>query len=62
MTRHWNSIVRKMAPALSAGFLLQANGCTIDTNAIAEGVVTAVVNNLISNIVFGIFNVPLSGF
>lgn len=62
MTRHWNSIVRKMAPALSAGFLLQANGCAIDTNALAEGVLTAVVNNVISSLVFGIFNVPLTGF
>lgn len=62
MTRHWNSIVRKMAPALSAGLLLQANGCTIDANTIAQDVLTAVANNLIANIVFGIFNVPLSGF
>ncbi len=62
MTRHWNSIVRKLAPALSAGFLLQANGCVVDPNAIAESVLTGIVNNVIASLVFGIFNVPLAGF
>ncbi len=63
MTRHWNSIVRKMAPALSAGLLLQAGGCDIvDPNMIAEGLLTAIANNLISSFVFGVFNIPFAGF
>ncbi|UCC29812.1 MAG: hypothetical protein JSU86_16600 [Phycisphaerales bacterium] len=62
MMRHWNSIVRKMAPVLGAGLLLQAGGCSVDLSAIGQGLLTSIATNLISSIVFGLFNVPLSGF
>ncbi len=62
MTGHWNSIVRKTAPALGAGLLLQANGCSLDLNTVVPGLLTTIVNNLISNFVFGVFNIPFSGF
>ena len=62
MTRRWNSMVRKTAPILTAGFLLQAGGCSFDPNSIAQGLLTAIANSLVSNLVFGIFNIPVSGF
>ncbi len=62
MTGNWNSIVRKTAPALCAGLLLQASGCSIDPNTILPGLLTTIANNLISNFVFGAFNIPFSGF
>ena len=63
MTRHWNAIVRKTVPALSAGLLLQAGGCDIaDPNTIAQGLFTTIANNVISSFVFGVFNIPFSGF
>lgn len=62
MTRQWHSIVRKMAPILSAGLLLQAGGCSIDLGTTIQGLVTAAVNDLIASFVYGLFNIPLTGF
>ena len=62
MTRHWNSSVRKMAPILSAGLLLQAGGCNIDFGTTVQGLVSAAVNDLIASFVYGVFNIPLTGF
>ncbi len=62
MVRHWNSIVRKMAPILGAGLLLQAGGCSVDLSAIGQGLLNSIATNLISSVVFGLFNIPLSGF
>ena len=62
MTRRWNLLVRKMSPLLAAGMLLQAGSCAVDPNAIAQGLFSAIVNQLISNLVFGLFNIPISGF
>ena len=62
MTRCWNSFVRKAGPLLGAGLLLQVGSCAVDPNAVVGGLVTTVLNNLITSVVFGAFNVPLSGF
>lgn len=62
MKRYWNSFVRKAAPLLGAGFLLQASGCAIDVGEIAQGLLTATAGNLITSYVYGAFNVSTSGF
>ena len=45
---------------LGAGMLLQAGGCNPDINALAAGLATSITSNLITNLVFGAFN--LGGF
>jgi hypothetical protein len=62
MIKYWDSFVRKAAPVLGAGLLLQAGGCTLDTGTIASGLLTTIAGHLISSVVYGVFNVPLSGF
>jgi len=57
MLKRLHSLARCATPLLGAGMLLQTGGCTLDSNAIFSGLVTAVTNNLISSIVFGAFNV-----
>ena len=49
-------LARRIVPLVSAGFLVQANGCTLDTNSLAAGLATTIVNNLINSFVFGAFN------
>ena len=61
MTKRWKAIVRRVVPVLSAGVLLQANGCALDPVALTQGLLTTVVNDVINSIVFGIFNVPVVG-
>lgn len=56
MKKRWLSISRKLAPLLSAGVLLQATGCQLDATSIAGGLGTLIANNLISGLVFGVFN------
>lgn len=62
MTKYWSSFVRKAGPVLSAGLLLQANGCTVDTTALAQSWLTSIASNLLGSLVFGSFNVPTSSF
>ena len=59
MTRRWNSIVRKTAPVLGAGMLLQAGGCGVDLTTSVQGWLTTVVSNLVTSFVFGAFNIPV---
>ena len=47
---------RRIAPLLGAGMLLQTGGCNLDINTLAAGLATSIVNNLITNLVFGAFN------
>ena len=56
MTKRMYLIARRVVPLLSAGMLLQAGGCAVDTNALFTGLATAIANNLISSFVFGSFN------
>jgi len=62
MMKYWNSLARKAGALLAAGLLLQAGSCAVDPSALAGGLMTAVLNNLISSLVYGVFNIPLSGF
>jgi hypothetical protein len=62
MMKYWNSFARKAGPLLAAGLLLQVGSCAVDPTALAGGLLTAVLNNLITSVVYGVFNIPLSGF
>lgn len=57
MTKRLTYVLRRIVPLASAGLLFQANGCAIDTNALAAGLASTIANNLISSIVFGAFNI-----
>ena len=57
MTKMFQKFTRRIGPALAAGMLLQAGGCTIDPTSLASGLANAIASNLISSIVFGTFGV-----
>jgi len=57
MMNRFYALARRTAPPLGAGMLLQTGGCPIDTTTLAAGLLTSIANSLISNIVFGAFNV-----
>ena len=61
MTRRWNALARKIAPMLGAGVLLQTGGCNLEPAGLAQELVTAIANNLITSLVFGVFNLPVPG-
>ncbi len=56
MTKRWNTILRRLTPVLTAGMLLQAGGCTVDTANLFGSLLTSVANALVSDFVFGAFN------
>ena len=57
MTKRFNYIARRIMPIVSAGFLFQANGCTMDTNTLISGLASTIANQLISSFVYGAFNI-----
>lgn len=59
MTKRLNKVLRRFVPLVSTGLLFQANGCTIDSNALVTGLTTTIVNNLISSFVYGALGVGL---
>lgn len=59
MIKHWPKLYRKMAPFLCAGLLLQTGGCTFDSSALLTGLFTLILNNIITDLVFGFFNLPI---
>jgi len=56
MTKRFSYFVRRIVPMVSAGFLFQTSGCTIDTNSLFASLATSIANQLISSFVFGAFN------
>ena len=56
MMRRWKSLVRRAAPLLAGGMLLQASGCSLDANTLTAGWLTAIANDIISGFVFRNFN------
>lgn len=52
-------LYRRAVPILSAGVLLQATGCMITADEIAQGLLTSAVNAIIADFVFGAFGVPI---
>jgi len=61
MTAMCQRFVRRVAPMLAAGCLFQASGCALDGGQLAQGLLTTILNSLISSLVFGLFNVPTGG-
>ena len=62
MQKRKRLMLQKMGLLASAGLLLQAGGCTVNLAETAQTLITGTANTLIANFVFGMFNVPLSGF
>ena len=62
MIQHFDSFVRKTAVIFSAGMLLQAGGCSVDPTAGAATVFGLVLQRLVTDVVFGAFNVSAGGF
>jgi len=57
MTVRFHRFMRRMYPILGAGVLLQTGACTgLDFTQLASGLTAAVVNELITGIVFGSLN------
>lgn len=52
MMKRWKSLVRRAAPLLAGGMLLQTGACSLDVNTLTAGWLTAVANDLISGFVF----------
>ena len=57
MTNPMTKVMRKISPWLAAGVLLQAGSCSVDTTTLATGLVQSLANALISDLIFGLFNV-----
>ncbi len=57
MSNRLNRLMRRVAPLLGAGMLLQAGGCTVNFNELFAGLANSVVNELITGIIFGVFNI-----
>ncbi len=62
MAKHFDSFVRKTAVIFSAGMLLQVGACSTDVSANGSAVLSLIMQRLISDIVFGAFNVSTMGF
>lgn len=60
MSKRWTSVMRRVAPIVGAGYLLQAGGCTfLDTATLGQDFVTAVVNSVITSFVFSLLGVGI---
>lgn len=57
MSNRLNRLMRRITPLLGAGILLQAGSCSVNFNELVAGLMTSVVNELITGIIFGAFNV-----
>ena len=49
-------LFRRLAPVLSAGVLVQTNGCATDLSTLAPEFISTIASALINNLVFGAFN------
>ncbi len=57
MDRSWKTMTRRLVSILSAGLLLQANGCSLDATTL-QGLFTTISERLVADFVFGAFNLP----
>jgi len=57
MSHRLTRLMRRITPILGAGVLLQASSCSVNLSDLAAGLATSVVNELITGIVLGAFNV-----
>lgn len=56
MNKSMRTMMKSLTSVCAAGMIFQTGGCAVDFNALAASLTTAVINNLISGIVFGAFN------
>lgn len=61
MTKNLFVRLRKSTPWIGGGMLLQAGGCAFTGDELLQGLFSAIANNLLTGLVFGLFNVPASG-
>jgi len=57
MSHRLNRLMRRVTPLLGAGMLLQAGGCSVNFTDLIAGLTASVVNELVTGIVFGAFNI-----
>lgn len=60
MGRMLMSMGRRLSVLASGCLMLQMGGCAFDTANLASGLLTSIGSTLISNLVFGAFNLPTS--
>jgi hypothetical protein len=51
-----------MGVLAGAGILLQAGACNVNLAETAQTLLLGTVSNLLTSFVFGMFNIPVSGF
>jgi len=56
MMKRVDFLFRRLAPVLSAGVLVQTNGCATDLSTLAPEFISTIASALINNLVFGAFN------
>jgi hypothetical protein len=56
MSHRLTRLMRRVSPLLGAGVLLQTGSCATNMNEILAGLTNSIVNELITGIVFGFFN------
>ena len=56
MTKRLYFFGRRWAAIVGAGVLLQAGSCSLDTTSLATNLSTAIIQNVLTNLVFGSFN------
>jgi len=57
MSHRLGRMMRRFSPVLGAGILLQAGSCSFNFNELGASLTAAIVNELITDFVFGVFNV-----
>ena len=62
MMKHFDSFVRKFTVICSAGMLLQAGGCSTDLATNGTALFGLMLQRLVTDVVFGAFNVSTRGF
>jgi len=56
MANRMQKVMRRLAPVLGAGMLLQATGCQINGAELAAGLTSTILTNAITNLVFNWFS------
>jgi hypothetical protein len=56
MANRWSFAFRRIAPALTAGLLLQAEGCAFNLNETLAGVLSSIATSYITSFIFAALN------
>ncbi|MGD2111557.1 MAG: hypothetical protein PVI86_19445 [Phycisphaerae bacterium] len=62
MHKRFRFVARRMGVLAGAGILLQAGACNVNLAETAQTLLLGTVSNLLTSFVFGMFNIPVSGF